>query len=94
MTNPPDVKTPKLSELPRWQEHTGSMGSKASCLAFLAGLAEGAFMLPSALLGFIAADGLRATAGADSTAVTAPAPQKNQKGSQHQCHLCDNNNNK
>ena len=57
---------------PRWGEHTGSMGSKASCLAFLAGLAEGAFMLPSALPSLAAADGLRATAGANSTAVTAP----------------------
>jgi hypothetical protein len=55
------------------------MGSKASCLAFLAGLAEGAFMLPSALLGFTAADGLTATTGADSTAVTAPTP-KTSKG--------------
>ena len=59
-------------KLPDCQECTGSIGSKASCLAFLAGLAEGAFMLPSALLSLTAADGLRATAGADSTAVTAP----------------------
>ena len=55
------------------------MGSKASCLAFLAGLAEGAFMLPSALLSLTAADGLRATAGADSTAVTAPTPKTSKK---------------
>lgn len=46
-------------------------------------------MLPSALLGFTAADGLTATTGADSTAVTAPGPQKPPKGSQHECHLCD-----
>ncbi len=36
-------------------------------------------MLPSALLGFTAADGLTATTGADSTAVTAPTP-KTSKG--------------
>ncbi len=33
-------------------------------------------MLPSALLGLTAVDGLRATAGDDSTAVTAPTPKK------------------
>lgn len=46
------------------------MGSKASCLAFLAGLAEGGFIPPSGLPSLAAADGLDVTAGAASTAVT------------------------
>ena len=51
---------------------TGSIGSKASCLAFLAGLAAGAFIPPSGLPGLLAG-ALEGTAGADSTIVAAAA---------------------
>ena len=51
---------------------TGSIGSKASCLAFLAGLAEGAFIPPSALPSLLTG-ALEGTAGADSTITAAAA---------------------
>ena len=51
---------------------TGSIGSKASCRAFLAGLAEGAFIPPSALLSLLGG-ALEGTAGADSTTTAAAA---------------------
>lgn len=46
------------------------MGSKASCRAFLAGLAEGGFIPPSALPSLLAG-ALMGTAGADSTTMGA-----------------------
>lgn len=49
---------------------TGSIGSNASCLAFLAGLAEGGFIPPSALPSLLAG-ALEGTAGADSTTMDA-----------------------
>ena len=51
---------------------TGSIGSKASCLAFLAGLAAGAFIAPSDLPSLLAGT-LEGTAGAASTIVAAAA---------------------
>lgn len=51
---------------------TGSIGSKASCLAFLAGLAAGAFIAPSDLPSLLAG-ALEGTAGPGSTIVAAAA---------------------
>ena len=66
---------------------TGSIGSKASCLAFLAGLAEGAFIPPSGLPS-LPAGALEGTAGADSTIVAAAAGTALTKTCLNLLYLC------